>query len=101
VFHNPQSRFTWKDLYIFIIDREGAYVCCGTDAKRVGVRLNDLLGEVGDKLIADAWSACDTEGGGWVKYFITNPLTQELQTKLSYVVPIDDQRLVGCGCYVN
>nr|WP_315490847.1 methyl-accepting chemotaxis protein [uncultured Rhodoferax sp.] len=101
VFHDPRSRFTWKDLYIFIIDREGAYVCCGTDAKRVGVKLNDLLGEVGEKLIADAWTACDTDGGGWVKYSITNPLTQEVQTKLSYVVPIDDRLLVGCGCYVN
>lgn len=101
VFHDPQSRFNWKDLYIFIIDREGAYVCCGTDAKRVGVKLNDLLGEVGEKLIADAWTACDADGGGWVKYSITNPLTQEVQTKLSYVVPIDDRLLVGCGCYVN
>lgn len=101
VFHDQRSRFNWKDLYIFIIDRQGAYVCCGADVKRVGVRLNDLLGEVGEKLIIDIWNACDTDGGGWVKYSITNPLTQEVQTKLSYVVPIDDQRLLGCGCYVN
>lgn len=101
LFHDPRGRFNWKDLYVFIIDREGAYVACGADISRVGVKLSDLLGEVGLQLVADGWGVCDAEDGGWVKYCITNPLTQELQTKLSYVIPIDDHRLVGCGCYVN
>ena len=45
--------------------------------------------------------ACDQEQGGWVTYSITNPLTGELQAKISYVVPLDDNRLLGCGCYLN
>ncbi len=100
-FHDKQGRFNWKDLYVFIIDREGAYVACGSDPARVGVRLGDLLGDVGVKLTTDAWDVCDREGGGWVTYSISNPLTQEVQTKLSYVVPIDPNYAVGCGCYVN
>ena len=101
VFHDKQGRFNWKDLYIFILDRQGAYVACGSDHTRVGVRLGDLLGDVGDQLTTDAWSVCDRDSGGWVTYSISNPLTQEVQTKLSYVVPIDPDRLIGCGCYVN
>ena len=42
-----------------------------------------------------------TPMGGWVTYSIQNPLTKEMQTKLSYVVPIDQNQLIGCGCYVN
>lgn len=101
VFHDKRGRFNWKDLYVFIIDRHGAYVACGTDHTRVGVKLGDLLGEVGEKLTIDAWNVCEKDGGGWVTYSILNPLTQEEQTKLSYVVPIDQDRLIGCGCYVN
>ena len=101
VFQDKQSKFNWKDLYVFIFDRQGAYVVCGADKSRVGVRLGDLIGEVGEQLTADAWTVCDNDDGGWVTYSITNPLTQEMQTKVSYVVPIDQDRLIGCGCYVN
>ena len=100
-FHDAQGPFNWKDLYIFILDRDGAYVACGSDPTRVGVKLSDLIGEVGDQLTTDAWSVCDLDAGGWVTYSISNPLTQEVQTKLSYVVPVDQDRLIGCGCYVN
>lgn len=101
LFHDKSSRYNWKDLYIFIFDRQGVYVVCGSDKSRVGVRLGDLIGEVGDKLTEDAWRVCDSDGGGWVTYSIQNPLTKEMQTKLSYVVPIDQNQLIGCGCYVN
>jgi signal transduction histidine kinase len=100
-FQEPSGRFNMKDLYIFILDREGKYVVCGSDLSRVGVRIGDLLGDVGDKLITDAWQVCDTEGGGWIQYPITNPLTGATQAKLSYVVPVDQNYAIGCGCYVN
>ncbi len=100
-FHDKAGRFNWKDLYIFVIDQEGVYKACGTDPARVGVRLDDLLGEVGTKLTEDAWAVCARDGGGWVTYSIANPMTGEIQTKLSYVVPIDQNYVVGCGCYVN
>lgn len=101
VFHDKAGRFNWKDLYVFVLDRRGNYVVCGADKSRVGVNLGDLLGDIGDKLTEDAWGVCDKDGGGWVTYSIQNPLTQEMQTKLSYVAPVDGERLVGCGCYVN
>ena len=39
LFHDKSSRYNWKDLYIFIFDRQGVYVVCGSDKSRVGVRL--------------------------------------------------------------
>ncbi len=35
---------------------------------------------------------------GWVEYDITNPASGRIQTKMSYVVKVDDL-YVGCGVY--
>ena len=35
---------------------------------------------------------------GWVEYDITNPATGRIQTKMSYVMAIDEVFL-GCGVY--
>ena len=37
---------------------------------------------------------------GWVEYDITNPLSGQVQTKMSYVLAVDDL-YVGCGVYKN
>lgn len=100
-FHHPQGAFIDRDLYIFVFDREGYYEVFGSSPARVGTHLSENAGLDADKLLSDAWSACDETAGGWVSYAITNPITQEVQAKISYVVPLDDKRLLGCGCYLN
>ena len=100
-FHKPDGSFLYKDLYIFIFNRDGVYQVCGADQSRVGVSLRDINGTDGDKLVRDAWEICDSDGGGWVGYSITNPGTGTVQDKVSYVVPVDQNRLIGCGCYIN
>jgi signal transduction histidine kinase len=37
---------------------------------------------------------------GWVEYDITNPVSGQVQTKMSYVQMVDDL-FVGCGVYKN
>ena len=68
---------------------------------RDGTNLDEIEGLDAAQLVADAFEVCDTERGGWVKYIITNPLTGVVQGKSSYVVPLDDKQLMGCGCYLN
>jgi hypothetical protein len=46
----------------------------------------------------DAWRRCET-GGGWVEYNIINLATGDVRGKSSYVLPLDDERLIGCGAY--
>ncbi len=58
-------------------------------------------GSITEQLVADAWAACDQAQGGWVNYLITNPVSRETQAKTSYVVPLDEDHLLGCGCYLN
>jgi methyl-accepting chemotaxis protein len=100
-FHDPRGGFLDRDLYIFVFDRAGYYIVHGAAAHKEGTHLSEIQGLDADKLVNDAWHACDHEQGGWVTYAITNPLTDAIQAKISYVVPLDDNRLLGCGCYLN
>lgn len=100
-FHDKHGPFIDRDLYIFIFDRSGRYELHGALPEKDGSLLSSISGLDAAQLVADAWSVCDSEQGGWVTYSITNPVTGEVQGKSSYVMPLDDQRLIGCGCYLN
>jgi methyl-accepting chemotaxis protein len=100
-FHDRQGQFIDRDLYIFVFDRYGRYVVHGALPEKDGSALQEIQGLDADKLVADAWQVCDDEQGGWVNYTITNPTTMQIQGKASYVMPLDDKLLVGCGCYLN
>ncbi len=100
-FHDPHGGFIDRDMYIFIFDRRGYYVVHGAMPEKDRTDLRAIPGLDAENLIADAWEACDQDQGGWVNYTITNPITRDVQAKISYVVPLDDERLLGCGCYLN
>lgn len=100
-FHDPAGPYLEKDLYIFVLDRAGHYLCCGTSYEREGSLVHEMTGINGDKMLADCWQVCDVDGGGWVRYTIERPDASEVVEKLSYVIPLDEDRLVGCGCYIN
>ncbi len=100
-FQNPHGPFINRDLYVFVFDRAGYYVVNGAAPQRNGTPLSDIPGLDAEKLVADAFAVCDESQGGWVTYAITNPVTGTLQAKISYVMPLDENRLIGCGCYLN
>ena len=100
-FHDRSKPFIDRDLYIFIFDRGGIYQVHGALPEKDNTDLRVIPGLDAEKLIADAWAVCDREQGGWVNYVITNPVSRETQAKTSYVVPLDQQHLLGCGCYLN
>jgi signal transduction histidine kinase len=97
-FYDKQGRFIDRDLYIFVFDREGIYRVMGADRAKTGSRLHDAPGLDADALLRDAWERADA-GGGWVEYNIINPVTGDVRGKSSFVLPINDQLLVGCGAY--
>lgn len=97
-FHTKGGQFIDRDLYVFVFDREGYYRVMGMDESKVGSHLSAAPGLDAKQLITDAWKRAD-QGGGWVEYNIVNMVSGDVKGKASYVMPIDDKRLVGCGAY--
>ena len=98
VFHDKEGGFVDRDLYVFVFDRRGVYRVMGADVNRVGSSLFDAPGVDAQQLLDDAWHRCE-QGGGWVEYNIINLATSDVRGKSSYVLPINDELLVGCGAY--
>ena len=97
-FHDKAGGFIDRDLYVFVFDREGNYRVMGMDEAKVGTNLSAAPGLDAAQLLADAWKRAD-QGGGWVEYNIINLVTGDVKGKASFVLPLDAQRLIGCGAY--
>jgi chromosome segregation ATPase len=97
-FHDKNGGFVDRDLYIFVFDRQGVYRVMGADKARVGTTLFEAPGVDAQQLLEDAWERCES-GGGWVEYNIINLVNNTVRGKSSYVLPINDQLLIGCGAY--
>jgi signal transduction histidine kinase len=96
--HDKTGEFVDRDLYVFVFDRAGVYRVMGADVNRVGTTLFDAPGVDAQQLLDDAWDRC-AQGGGWVEYDIINIASGDVRSKASYVMPLDNERLVGCGAY--
>ncbi|MDT7835384.1 methyl-accepting chemotaxis protein [Aquabacterium sp. OR-4] len=95
--HSAEQGFVDRDLYVWVIDREGRYVLHGAKPENEGKRIHEIPGIDGDKFVADLWSV--PEEGGWIEYDIVNPQTGVVQPKASYVLRYDSRQVVGCGVY--
>ena len=96
---DPAQGFHDRDMYVFALDRNGAYVAFGGNPAKIGTRVQDIPGIDGQGLL-DAIVTQAAREPGWVEYDITNPATGAVQTKMSYVVKVDEV-FVGCGVYKN
>ncbi|MES2951509.1 MAG: methyl-accepting chemotaxis protein [Pseudomonadota bacterium] len=96
---DPAKGFHDRDMYVFALDANGAYVAFGGNAAKVGTRVQDIAGIDGQGLLDSIIQQATLEPG-WVEYDITNPTTGRVQTKMSFVAHIDGLYL-GCGVYKN
>lgn len=96
---DPDQGFYDRDMYVFVLDRNGTYVAFGGNRAKVGTRVQDIAGIDGNGLL-EAIVAQANHEPGWVEYDITNPTTGRIQTKMSFVQQVDDL-FVGCGVYKN
>ena len=96
---DPARGFHDRDMYVFALDKGGAYLAFGGNPSKVGTRVQDIAGIDGAGLLQTIISQANYEPG-WVEYDITNPATGAVQSKMSYVLLVDDL-FVGCGVYKN
>ncbi len=88
-----------RDMYVFALDRAGTYLAFGGNPAKVSTRVQDIPGIAGEQLVQDIVAQAE-RGPGWVEYDINNPATGTVQTKMSFVLMVDDM-YVGCGVYKN
>ncbi|WP_425260483.1 methyl-accepting chemotaxis protein [Rubrivivax sp. RP6-9] len=96
--HSAAEGFVDRDLYIFLIDRQGAYRLHGAKPAMEGKRVHEVPGIDGDRFVRDAWAAA-AAGGGWIEYNIVHPATGQVLPKASWIQALDDQLIIGCGIY--
>ena len=96
-FRTANTGFVDRDLYVFVVDREGRYVVHAAKKAMEGHRVHEVPGIDGDRFTREAWEA--TEGNHWVEYNIINQSNGQVQPKASYVVALNDKWLIGCGIY--
>jgi methyl-accepting chemotaxis protein len=87
-----------RDMYVFAFDRAGHYQAFGGNPAKVGTSVRDVRGVDGDKLVHDAFDRA-AHGGGWVDYDFANPQTGSVDLKTSYVEPVSNDLVIGCGVY--
>jgi signal transduction histidine kinase len=99
-FHDPDGRFVDRDLYLFVFERGGIYTVFGSDPQRVGMNMKDSPGLDGADILRQCLEAADA-GGGWVEYDHVQFKTGETHSKASFISPLSDGTLIGCGTYLN
>ena len=98
-FHSDEGGFLDRDLYVFILDRAGIYRAMGANRTKVGTNVRDMPGIDGEQMLEDAWARADKGENGWVEYNIENPVTGEVRGKASYIIPLGNDMVLGCGVY--
>ena len=96
--HSAAEGFLDRDLYIFLIDRQGHYRLHGAKPEMEGKRVHEVPGIDGDRFVRDAWTAAES-GGGWIDYDIVHPSTGQVLPKSSWIQALDAQLIIGCGVY--
>lgn len=86
-----------RDMYVFVLDAQGRYLAFAGNPAKVGTRVHDVAGIDGNALM-HAITSQAAAGPAWVEYDITNPSTGKVQSKMSYVIPLEGH-YVGCGVY--
>ncbi len=97
-FHAAGSRFIDRDLYIFVMDRNGMISVFGSKPMLVGQPSSAIPGLEAVSFLEKAWAAADS-GGGWIQYDVVSPGTRQVTPKESFILPLGSSEFIGCGAY--
>lgn len=84
-FNNPKGQFVERDLYIFVLGKDGLTLANGVNPKIVGKNVGDMKDQNGKAFIKALLGAGNGKGSGWVDYVWPDPVSQKLRPKSTYV----------------
>jgi len=98
-FNSPKGQFIDRDLYIFALDAAtGKALAHGANAKLVGRDLMALKDPEGKLFVKEMLQVGAAGKPAWVDYKWPNPTSQQVESKSSYVLKVDDI-VIGVGVY--
>jgi signal transduction histidine kinase len=95
-FNDPKGGFIDRDLYVFCFGPDGK-ITAHREASRVGTDVAAIKDPDG-KEIGKQMLALGAKGEGSVEYKWPNPVTNKVETKVSYIKKAGDQ-VCGVGAY--
>lgn len=99
-FMDKEKEFIKKDLYLFVVKMDGITLSHGGNPILVGRDVFTLRDADGKYFMRDFAAAAASEAGeGWVDYKWSNPTTQMVEDKASFIKKVDDNSFIGCGIY--
>lgn len=95
-FHAQDGGFIDRDLYIFVMDRNGTIGVFGSKPVLVGQPSAAITGLDAVSFLEKAWAAADS-GGGWIHDEVVSPDTRQVTPKESFILPLGAGEFIGCG----
>lgn len=97
-FQDRNGPFWLGDIYVFVIDFQGAWEAYPPKPEVVGTPLLSLKDVDGKPFIQEMIAVAQNKGEGWVDYKWKNPVTNKIQPKSSFVKRVDDV-VIAAGIY--
>ena len=98
-FNNPKGPFIKNELYLFVYDKDGVNLAHGQNQKMIGKNLLEMRDADGVFLIKKVIEIGDSKTGhGWQRYKWPNPITKQVEEKLSYTEKFGEL-YISCGIY--
>jgi methyl-accepting chemotaxis protein len=98
VMMNPEEGFIDRDLYVFILGRDGRFLAHGGNPQWVGHDIREFFQQDGEARL-QAYVDAAERGGAWVRHSAFEPVSKKLIPKNTYILPISNSAIVGCGVY--
>ncbi len=97
-FADPAKGFRPNGGYVYVHDIHAKMLCNPGSPRTVGKDMLEVRDMDGKYFNKEMVSLATTKGSGWVEYKWTNPATQKMQDKKSYIKRQGDL-IVGSGFY--
>ena len=97
-FNKPESEFVKDDLYIWANDFDGI-ITAHPKKPLKGKNMYRYKDKAGTQLFKDFIDKVKADGSGWVDYVLDHPTRGEQTPKISFVIGIGENQLIGAGVY--
>jgi polar amino acid transport system substrate-binding protein len=98
-FMDPEGPWVRGDVYIFAHDFNGTALVLPYLPSEVGTLRLDIQDERGVYINREMRSIALNDGSGFYEYRWPNPITNQTEPKVSYVMKVDETWWLGAGIY--